>query len=221
LAPGTPDAARQAIKDTASNMTLPAAVRESRLAELRKALTKLEQPAALAPVRTSATEEAPKVNVSAEALESRRRTLTRELFDQKLSAKDREAKSAELREIIAQQATSEERDQFLQAPIGEIRSAFGIDDPKLGADLSKRWNEDTEAEVLSALHFSGVAKSAAKELHSWWSGEFRGAMGDIANVDPAKLEADFRERAKTAGVKPWLVDEIVKREKARLFGGAS
>ena len=128
----------------------------------------------------------------------------------------RQAAVAELRKLLAAEATPEERQAFVDLPITEIRDAMGVKPPKLVSMLADRWDTDHEAELLSDLHDAGVSSETAQELHSWYVDKFTGALGLAANADADAMEAEFRAMAAKRGMDRSVVDALVKAHRDRL-----
>jgi hypothetical protein len=122
---------------------------------------------------------------------------------------------AEQQRILAALATDDEREEVMQAPLGELRDRFGIE-PKLPDALREKWDAETEGTVLGTLAVQGVTAEAARAIHGWYESVFAAHGGDVANIDPVTLESDFRAVAKRAGLAQDLIDALVEYEKQRL-----
>jgi hypothetical protein len=80
--------------------------------------------------------------------------------------------------------------------------------------LVEKWDVDGEAELLAGLHDAGVAPQATQAIYHWYADKFLGAVGDMANIDVAAMESEFRQLAKKHGIKDNVTDALIKAHKA-------
>ena len=104
--------------------------------------------------------------------------------------------SGELRKHLAAEATEEEKQAIADAPVGQLREQYGVDQTKVMPVIQDRWDSEEEATVLATFSQQGVAPEAVKEMYSWWVSLFNGALGDAHNLDLAATESEFRAIAK-------------------------
>jgi hypothetical protein len=123
---------------------------------------------------------------------------------------------AELRKLLAAEASEEEKQAVADAPIGKLREQYGVDPTKVPAHLRESWDAESEATVWATFSQQGLSPEFAKASYEWYVGHFTGALGRASNVDAGAMEAEFRELAAQHGVAADVVDALVDYERQRL-----
>jgi hypothetical protein len=209
-APTTAEATRELMKTTASDLTLPKAVREARVAELRKSLATFDKPPATSTPASTTTEQPAPTLSKAEQLESRRRALNDPTSEDGIWSKDqakRDAARAELRKILAQQSDAERPRAELS--IENKRAEFGLRLPKfLNEETAASFDVDAEAEALDYAHAQGIEAAVVRDAMGDYFklAEMRDGPIDDATLD--QLEAKYQKRGVpkevTAAYRRWL-----------------
>jgi len=99
----------------------------------------------------------------------------------------------ELRKLIAEGATQDEKDAYANLPVSQLRERFGVEGPsRLPSQLRGEWNQEREAEYLIAFHEQGVAPETVKSVYTWYLDRAMQNLGNFGEEDGAA----FREFAK-------------------------
>jgi hypothetical protein len=211
-APTTPEAARQAIKDTASDTTLPAAVRNARLAELRGQLVKLNQQPATGAPASVVQEQTPPALSPVEALEAKRKALNDPTNADGIYAKDptkRVEAMRQLRVLLNQQADAEQPGHRDNMTLEDRRAEFGVPEPRfLTVESAMLHDPDAEAEALDYAHGQGLTADVVRDAMGDYFKLAEMRDGPIDGVTLDRLEQKYIARgvskAVTAAYRKWL-----------------
>jgi hypothetical protein len=122
----------------------------------------------------------------------------------------------ELRRLLAQEATLEEKQAIADAPIGQLRDQFSINHDQVLKPIQDKWDEHEEGTVLATFAQQGVSPEAVTAIMDWYTGIFNGALGNAANINADEIETQFRALAKRHGVADDVVEALVEHHKGRL-----
>jgi len=198
------------MKAIASDLTLPKAVRETRIAELRKSLANFNKPPAAGTPATSVPELTPPAATPAETLEAKRRALNDPANQEGIWSNDptkRDAARAELRKLLAQQSDAER--PRAELTIEDKRAEFGLAAPKfLTPESAELWNADGEAQALDYAHTQGIEPAIVRDAMADYMklGQMRDGALDDTTLDALEKKYQARGVPKevTAAYRRWL-----------------
>jgi hypothetical protein len=158
----------------------------------------IERPAVSEPIIERPSVAPDKSNAAIDASEARRIALTKELVGGKLTEAERGEKTRELRALVANQATAEEKTNIASASLETHRAAYGLEPPALPKpwqDAYAEHHEGFEQDFLAAARQHGLDKGLVTELRDTGVRLAVEAEGKpVSDETWAALEKKFSER---------------------------
>jgi hypothetical protein len=127
---------------------------------------------------------------------------------------------ADLKTLLAMEASAEERATILNSTKAELRGRLGLDSTErtqLISSLKPSWDTDgSERGYLAEFAAAGYSGETVGAVMDFYTKVFNSALGDVANLDIAAVEADFVVLANKIGLTPEVTQALIYSEKVRL-----